>query len=143
MHGPDCGAADPRGRDAHIYDEAIKFIEQHKDGPFYVNVWGHIPHNPVNPVEPLVKRWNGLKVKDGDFPPQMLAKVGRDLRPCLRRGQLVLSIMAGKTLGFLQAGLPKAAIVRAMPNTPAAIGRGITVAVPNAAVTAEQKGRNG
>ena len=67
-------AADPRGRDAHIYDEAIKFIEQHKDGPFYVNVWGHIPHNPVNPVEPLVKRWDGLKVKDGDFPPQMLAK---------------------------------------------------------------------
>jgi pyrroline-5-carboxylate reductase len=54
---------------------------------------------------------------------------------------LVLSIMAGKTLGFLQAGLPKAAIVRAMPNTPAAIGRGITVAVPNAAVTAEQKAR--
>jgi pyrroline-5-carboxylate reductase len=54
---------------------------------------------------------------------------------------LVLSIMAGKTLGFLQAGLPKAAIVRAMPNTPAAIGRGITVAVPNAAVTAGQKAR--
>ena len=31
---------------------------------------------------------------------------------------LVLSIMAGKTLSFLQGGLPKAAIVRAMPNTP-------------------------
>ncbi len=33
--------ADERGRDAHIYDEAIEFIEQHKDKPFYVNVWGH------------------------------------------------------------------------------------------------------
>lgn len=65
---------DDRGRDAHIYDEAIKFIEQHKGGPFYVNVWGHIPHNPVNPVESLVKRWNGLKVTDGDFPAQMLPK---------------------------------------------------------------------
>ena len=32
--------ADVRGRDAHIYDDAIKFIEQHKSGPFYVNVWG-------------------------------------------------------------------------------------------------------
>lgn len=54
---------------------------------------------------------------------------------------LVLSIMAGKTLTALQVGLPKAAIVRAMPNTPAAIGRGITVAVPNEAVTADQKQR--
>ena len=67
-------AVDERGRDAHIYDDAIKFIEQHKDGPFYVNVWGHIPHNPVNPVESLVKRWSGLKVKDSDFPPQMQGK---------------------------------------------------------------------
>jgi N-acetylgalactosamine-6-sulfatase len=66
--------ADERGRDAHIYDEAIKFIETHKGGPFYVNVWGHIPHNPVNPVEPLVKRWSDLKVKDSDFPKQMQAK---------------------------------------------------------------------
>jgi N-acetylgalactosamine-6-sulfatase len=66
--------ADDRGRDAHIYDEAIRFIEEHKGGPFYVNVWGHIPHNPVNPVEALVKRWSGLKVNDSDFPPQMLAK---------------------------------------------------------------------
>src|SRR5262249_42442848 len=36
-------------RDAHIYDDAIRFIEQHKDEPFYVNVWDHIPHHPVNP----------------------------------------------------------------------------------------------
>jgi N-acetylgalactosamine-6-sulfatase len=67
-------AADERGRDAHIYDDAIKFIEQHKGGPFYVNVWGHIPHNPVNPVDSLVKRWSGLTVKDSDFPEQMHAK---------------------------------------------------------------------
>jgi N-acetylgalactosamine-6-sulfatase len=65
---------DERGRDAHIYDEAIQFIEQHKDGPFYVDVWGHIPHNPVDPVDSLVKRWSGLKVKDSDFAPQMQPK---------------------------------------------------------------------
>ena len=65
---------DERGRDAHIYDEAIKFIEQHKGAPFYLNVWGHIPHNPVNPVDALVKRWQDLKVSDGDFPIQMLGK---------------------------------------------------------------------
>ena len=60
--------ADDRGRDAHIYDDAIQFIENHKDRPFYVNVWGHISHNPVNPVDPWVKRWSGLKVNDSDFP---------------------------------------------------------------------------
>ena len=67
-------AEDPRGRDAHIYDAAISFIEKHKAEPFYLNVWGHIPHNPVNPVESLVKRWSDLTVSDGDFPGQMQAK---------------------------------------------------------------------
>lgn len=65
---------DDRGRDAHIYDDAIQFIEQHKDRPFYVNVWGHIPHHAVDPVDSLVQRWSGLKVKDSDFSPQMQVK---------------------------------------------------------------------
>jgi pyrroline-5-carboxylate reductase len=56
------------------------------------------------------------------------------------KGTLVLSIMAGRTLRFLEDRLPpNAAIVRAMPNTPAAIGRGITVAVANANVTGRQR----
>ena len=71
--------------------------------------------------------------------PQVAADVLPSVAAMTGPDTLVLSIMAGKTLGFLQSGLPKAAIVRAMPNTPAAIGRGITVAVPNAAVTAEQR----
>jgi pyrroline-5-carboxylate reductase len=48
---------------------------------------------------------------------------------------VVVSIMAGRTLGFLEQHLPGAAVVRAMPNTPASIGRGITVAVGNSRVT--------
>jgi hypothetical protein len=52
---------------------------------------------------------------------------------------LVVSIMAGRTIGFLESHLPDAAIVRAMPNTPAAIGRGITVAVGNARITAKAR----
>jgi pyrroline-5-carboxylate reductase len=49
--------------------------------------------------------------------------------------ETVVSIMAGRPLGFLAKSLPKGtAIVRAMPNTPASIGRGITVAAPNARV---------
>lgn len=84
-------AADERGRDAHIYDDAIKFIEQHKGGPFYVNVWGHISHNPVNPTDALVKRWSTLKVKDSDFPAQMhgkftdVRKAGGDVDDAMRR----------------------------------------------------------
>jgi pyrroline-5-carboxylate reductase len=53
---------------------------------------------------------------------------------------LFLSIAAGKTLGYFERHLgPAAAVVRAMPNTPAAVGRGITVAVPNALVVQEQR----
>lgn len=73
--------------------------------------------------------------------PQVAADVMPSVAALTGAGTVVLSIMAGKTLDFLQAGLPRAAIVRAMPNTPAAIGRGITVAVPNAAVTADQQQR--
>jgi pyrroline-5-carboxylate reductase len=48
---------------------------------------------------------------------------------------VVVSIMAGVRLAGLERRLPPGtAVVRAMPNLPAAIGRGITVAVPNAAM---------
>jgi pyrroline-5-carboxylate reductase len=53
---------------------------------------------------------------------------------------VVISIMAGRTLGYLERSLGAGtAAVRAMPNTPAAIGRGITVAVANARVSAAQR----
>jgi pyrroline-5-carboxylate reductase len=56
------------------------------------------------------------------------------------KSTLVLSIMAGRTIGFLEKSLPPGtAIVRAMPNTPAAIGRGISVAVANSEVSARQR----
>jgi pyrroline-5-carboxylate reductase len=56
------------------------------------------------------------------------------------KSTLVLSIMAGRTLAFLEKSLPPGtAIVRAMPNTPASIGRGISVAVANTKVSARQR----
>ena len=70
--------------------------------------------------------------------PQDAAAVVPTLRPFAGANTLAVSIMAGKTLGFLEGVLP-CAIVRAMPNTPAAIGRGITVAVPNAKVMQHQR----
>lgn len=53
---------------------------------------------------------------------------------------LVVSVMAGRTLGFMAAIFgADAALVRSIPNTPAAIGRGVSVAVAAPSVTAAQK----
>lgn len=55
-------------------------------------------------------------------------------------GAVLLSIAAGKTIAQIGARLPAdAAIVRAMPNTPAAIGRGMTVLVASPSVTQAQR----
>ena len=50
-----------------------------------------------------------------------------------------LSIAAGKPIGYFEARLTDGAIVRAMPNTPAAVGRGITVLCANDRVSPAQK----
>jgi pyrroline-5-carboxylate reductase len=71
--------------------------------------------------------------------PQIAPELMPALAPLLGNDTVVVSIMAGRTLRFLGDNLPAAAIVRAMPNTPAAIGRGITVAVPNARVSSAQR----
>ena len=64
--------------------------------------------------------------------PQVAAEVLPTLMPWVSADTLVLSIMAGRTLSFLQRMLPSAkALVRAMPNTPASIKRGVTVVAPN------------
>ncbi len=71
--------------------------------------------------------------------PQVAPEAMPALRAQLAEGSVVISIMAGRTLAFLERNLGDAAIVRAMPNTPAAIGRGITVAVANKKVNAAQR----
>jgi pyrroline-5-carboxylate reductase len=63
--------------------------------------------------------------------PQIAAEALPALTPMIGPATVVVSIMAGRTLQFLAGALRHTgALVRAMPNTPAAIGRGITVAVP-------------
>ncbi len=71
--------------------------------------------------------------------PQVIADVVPAYREIVASGALVLSIAAGKTIAGFEKLLGAAAIVRAMPNTPAAIGRGITVAVANERATPSQK----
>lgn len=71
--------------------------------------------------------------------PQVIADVLPGLRPLVGAETVALSIAAGTTLANLEAGLGGVAIVRAMPNTPAQIGRGITAAVANRRVTPADK----
>ena len=73
--------------------------------------------------------------------PQMLRGVMRELAPALDDGQVVLSIVAGATLRTLSTGLRHAAVVRAMPNTPAQIRKGIAVWAAATACTAAQRDR--
>jgi pyrroline-5-carboxylate reductase len=71
--------------------------------------------------------------------PQMLGAVMREVGPALAKSQVVLSIVAGATLRTLATGLNHAAVVRAMPNTPAQIRRGIAVWTGSSACTARQR----
>jgi pyrroline-5-carboxylate reductase len=73
--------------------------------------------------------------------PQMLGRVGREIAPALRRGQLVLSIIAGATTAALTGILGHDQVVRSMPNTPARLGRGMTVWYATPATTEEQRGQ--
>lgn len=72
--------------------------------------------------------------------PQVAAEVVPAAATLVGRSSVVVSIMAGQRLASLERALPGgAAIIRTMPNTPAAIGRGITVAVANAHVSSRQR----
>lgn len=88
--------------------------------------------NPASPVAPEVLV---LAIK-----PQMLDEAAAAVNACLGPRTLIISILAGKTIGDLRSRLPAAgAIVRAMPNLPASIGRGATGAAVNERVGEEQR----
>ena len=71
--------------------------------------------------------------------PQMLNKVGREIGPELRRGQLVLSVLAGATTTALTGILGHDQVVRSMPNTPARLGKGVTVWYATPQTTDDQR----
>jgi pyrroline-5-carboxylate reductase len=73
--------------------------------------------------------------------PQAMDEVFPALAKLAGPETVIMSIAAGKTIANFERHLPTgAAVVRAMPNTPAAIGRGITGAVANRHTSAAQKG---
>jgi pyrroline-5-carboxylate reductase len=70
--------------------------------------------------------------------PQIMAEAILPLKRFVGPDTVFLSIAAGKTISYFEEKLgSNASIVRAMPNTPASVGRGITVYVPNNNVSCE------
>ena len=108
-----------------------------------------IEPQPVKSIRTLARRGLKLNPKGKPSPaaivviavkPQSAAEALPAAASYVGKTTLTLSIMAGRTIAFIERSLPVGtAIVRAMPNTPAAIGRGITVAIANARVTARQR----
>jgi len=67
--------------------------------------------------------------------PQVFSDVAAALRPWIGPDTLVLSIMAGIRLDQIADRLGTCRVIRAMPNTPGAIGRGVTLVSPGPAAT--------
>jgi pyrroline-5-carboxylate reductase len=110
--------------------ERVVVIEPHPSAQISALAARGITLNPANAaaVDTLV-----VAVK-----PQTFRDAGAALKSLVGTSTLVVSIMAGQTIAALKQVLG-GAMVRAMPNTPAAIGRGITVAVADANVSASQR----
>lgn len=89
----------------------------------------------LNPAKAVAAQILLLGIK-----PQMLDAAAPDIAPHLDSNSVVVSILAGKSIANITARLPLAKkLVRAMPNTPAAIGRGITGAYPTPSLTADER----
>ena len=87
---------------------------------------------------------NPTAVQDADIvvlsvKPQILPRVLAELKGKIPPEALVLSIVAGVPIAAIQAGLAHDRIVRTMPNTPAQVGKGVTVWVATPAVTDAQR----
>jgi len=126
-------------------------------------IQGLLNHKTVAPdgiivSEPSDKRRKGIEtryhirttadnrkaVREGEvvvfsIKPQILARVLPELKGMLRADQLVISIIAGGRVATLAEGLAHNAIVRAMPNTPAQIGEGLTVWMATSDVSDAQR----
>jgi pyrroline-5-carboxylate reductase len=105
------------------------------------------PH-PSDEIRALATKGVGLNPSAKEFgtvatlvvalKPQSFREAGPDLKPFAGPATLVVSIMAGTTIASIEE-VCGGSVVRAMPNTPAAIGRGITVAVASKNVSAAQR----
>jgi pyrroline-5-carboxylate reductase len=112
--------------------KSVVVIEPQPSGEISALVTKGIRLNPspkdIGPVAALV-----IALK-----PQTFREAGPTLKSFAGPSTLVVSIMAGTTIASIEEAC-SGSVVRAMPNTPAAIGRGITVAVAAKNVSAAQR----
>jgi pyrroline-5-carboxylate reductase len=109
---------------------------------------GVIEPFPSTEIAALVGQGIGLNPSPKEFgdvatlvvalKPQSFREAGPGLKPFVGPSTLVVSIMAGTPIATIEQ-VCGGSVVRAMPNTPAAIGRGITVAVATNKVSAAQR----
>lgn len=92
----------------------------------------------VRPMSDNILAVRGAEIVILAVKPQKLTKVVNGLRGHIPPNAVVLSIIAGATIQTIADGLQHACVVRAMPNTPAQIGEGITVWTTSRQVTPEQ-----
>jgi pyrroline-5-carboxylate reductase len=95
----------------------------------------------VRTTESNVEAVRGAEVVLLAVKPQVLGEVTPELREALTPAQLVVSVVAGASTRALGEALAHPAVVRAMPNTPAQIGQGVTVWYATDSVTDEGKAR--
>ncbi|MDT8396808.1 MAG: pyrroline-5-carboxylate reductase [bacterium] len=117
---------------------------------------GIVPAGSIMISDPLVPRCEylkntyGFEVTSGNrqaavaggtiflaVKPQVMQGILDEISGTLREGALVISIAAGITISFLEGNLPRARVIRSMPNTPALVGAGATVISPGSHVHAD------
>ncbi len=81
----------------------------------------------IRAVDSNVEAASGADLVFLTIKPQVLSPVIAELRGRLASSQVVVSILAGASLGVLRRGLEHGAVIRVMPNTPAQIGEGMSV----------------
>jgi pyrroline-5-carboxylate reductase len=119
------------------------------DGGLAASALTILEPSPSQEIEDLARR-NGVSLNPADprppdvlalaIKPQALDLVAPQAAPLVGPRTVVLSILAGKRIADLMARFPRArAVVRAMPNTPAAIGRGVTCAFASEDATADDR----
>jgi len=89
---------------------------------------------------------NSMAIRTSDvvilaIKPQNMKEILDELKNSFTENQLVLSIVAGASIEKISLGLNHTKIVRAMPNTPARIGKGVTVWTASDGVSKLQKSR--
>jgi len=122
-----CGGLQPAS-DTHVYDTNEKRMSFYQE------------------------RWPGLQthtsaaacVENADLvllavKPQHMAGVLADISPAVPKSSLVVSIAAGCPISMFSKALPTQAVCRAMPNTPAMIGKGMSVWTSTPECTSEQR----